>query len=1147
MDALRDPSGVEGFVNSSSAPSSSPTGRDRDGAGSCPGVVTVDPGVAMAAPGAVTIDPMTVPHDNATTALSMLPRSQVNAMNYEAIVAATLAYGVADKVAAASHLFGWLTYSSSQHPTSFFQLPINMSTERRYQCTKCGDEFLLGAEEITRLSSLQHLPTETRFGFPSDFLQLCGRRAGPHSFLRHASWHSNALAEEGKGIYGVIVGDGLEEQAGLYIGVGFSKKGMKDRVRMHFLTSHQSRHPDKLLYRKMAKHAKNAVKTVVVARCREGASNDEAGALEALCIAAFGTFRSAQWSRAVDGTPGFPRWVASYPYGLNGSLGFDLMSSELASKAGKIGGKIAGAANQAKFRAADPDGADRMTALRRDRPELMTGGKVTAELRRTAAIVSALEGTPVKVNKAGRNGSGRTFCVMGQQFNLTPDFFTGPRATTKASTAVMQQIWAEWPDEARRGSTVVHVECVADGAHPWHLVHASAPEAQKRIALAVVYTPTGGTASYKAYVQWAAPRASKNATVADRHRENGDLIARILEVWEAPTAATTTGAAGSSSPGALPAAAAVASASSPGASSVSDLSSRKRNIATADPNVAAFLNGLPKSKTFGKLMELRLKSDEWWSRHFAIVKNKNYSGLQRLGNIDEMLEAPAPPPPSAPESFDTDQPWRWLGFSADETRERIEAEIDDEILAELADVPPSAGTTVKVPSSQDFVKMSRIERLELINRLRDSDTLGSIDLYEPHGTQVVSAAAKTVVAPPVPATDKLPFRPPIVKSPADWTRIRTMFGWMLWEDLKFAVQYKGRSIEDIDELTVMEHHAPVAYHFAAPSWDMAFAPKLQAGHIRDMAKGLVFDDLGRAALPGSLHRLSTFFERGTKVPNQLIIRVGRTITGPAWVFADIIAQKKSVLITAPPAHGKTTLVRDFARLVAHHYAGRKVCVIDRSEELGGASIQWSSALGEKVHVIRLGDLSPGEAINRTFRNVSPAVVMSDEIGTMAEAEGMVSAKMAGVEVISTAHGTLADVVDNAIMKKLAGNVVSMTVGDEWAQGTVLGKKTRREREREPVFDVLIQIIGLTEWRIFWNFAQAIDGFLEGKNVPAEVRKLDGDVLVFRHEIASFEARPSTTDMPPPTGEGQPTAEGQQEQEAQPTEKAQQEQELEEID
>ncbi|KAJ3144818.1 hypothetical protein HDU86_001347 [Geranomyces michiganensis] len=476
----------------SSSPSSSSTGRGWEGVGSCPGVV--------------------------------LPRSQGKVIDYEAVVAATLAYGVADKVpdrfltalreeGAASHLFRWLT-----------------------------------EEARTNLE------------------------AGPHSFLRHASWHSNALAEEGKGIYGVIVGDGLEEQAGLYIGVGFSKKGMKDRVRMHFLTSHQSRHPDKLLYRKMAKHAKNSVKTVVVARCPDGASNDEAGALEALCIAAFGTFRSAQWSRAVDGTPGFPRWAATYPYGLNASLGFDLMSSELASKAGKI----AGAANQAKFRAADPDGADRMTALRRDRPELMTGGKVTAEIRRTAAIVSALEGTPVKVNKAGRNGSGRAFCVMGQQFNLTPDFFTGPRATTKASTAVMQQIWAEWPDEARRGSTVVHVECVADGAHPWHLVQASAPEAQKRIALAVVYTPTGGTASYKAYVQWAAPRASKNATVADRHRENGDLIARILEVWEAPTAATTTGAAGSSSPGALPAPAAVASASSPGASSASDLYPRKR-------------------------------------------------------------------------------------------------------------------------------------------------------------------------------------------------------------------------------------------------------------------------------------------------------------------------------------------------------------------------------------------------------------------------------------------------------------------------------------------------------------------------------------------------------------------------------------------
>ncbi|KAJ3160383.1 hypothetical protein HDU86_000717 [Geranomyces michiganensis] len=111
-----------------------------------------------------------------------------------------------------------------------------------------------------------------------------------------------------------------------------------------------------------------------------------------------------------------------------------------------------------------------------------------------------------------------------------------------------------------------------------------------------------------------------------------------------------------------------------------------------------------------------------------------------------------------------------------------------------------------------------------------------------------------------------------------------------------------------------------------------------------------------------------------------------------------------------------------------------------------------------VHVVRLGDLSPGEAINRAFRNVSAAVVMSDEIGTMAEAEGIVSAKMAGVEVISTAHGTLADI---DVARQLLHRHHEEAGGqrrvhdDEWAQATVLAKKTRRERECEPMFDVLI--------------------------------------------------------------------------------------------
>ncbi|KAJ3172813.1 hypothetical protein HDU87_007815 [Geranomyces variabilis] len=77
---------------------------------------------------------------------------------------------------------------------------------------------------------------------------------------------------------------------------------------------------------------------------------------------------------------------------------------------------------------------------------------------------------------------------------------------------------------------------------------------------------------------------------------------------------------------------------------------------------------------------------------FYPVKNKNYSGLQRLGNIDETFVMPASSPPSGPESIAIDEPWRWFGFSADEEREPIEADIDDERLAELADVPPETGT-----------------------------------------------------------------------------------------------------------------------------------------------------------------------------------------------------------------------------------------------------------------------------------------------------------------------------------------------------------------------------------------------------------------------------------------------------------------------
>ncbi|KAJ3154425.1 hypothetical protein HDU89_008495 [Geranomyces variabilis] len=123
--------------------------------------------------------------------------------------------------------------------------------------------------------------------------------------------------------------------------------------------------------------------------------------------------------------------------------------------------------------------------------------------------------------------------------------------------------------------------------------------------------------------------------------------------------------------------------------------------AAADLDVAAYLKALPKSTTFGKLVELRLKSDDWWKKHFTFVKK--YSGLQRLSNIDETLVAPASSLPTGPESIAIDEPRRWLGISADEQRERIEADIDDKKSAQLADVPPDTGThepLVLVPDSQ---------------------------------------------------------------------------------------------------------------------------------------------------------------------------------------------------------------------------------------------------------------------------------------------------------------------------------------------------------------------------------------------------------------------------------------------------------------
>ncbi|KAI8590229.1 hypothetical protein BDZ88DRAFT_506416 [Geranomyces variabilis] len=259
--------------------------------------------------------------------------------------------------------------------------------------------------------------------------------------------------------------------------------------------------------------------------------------------------------------------------------------------------------------------------------------------------------------------------------------------------------------------------------------------------------------------------------------------------------------------------------------------------------------------------------------------------------------------------------------------------------------------------------------------------------------------------------------------------------------------------------------------------------------IEDAVRGLEFDDLQRAAFPGHLHRMAVEYNR-QKEATQLSMRVARVVQGPAMVFPDLLIQNRSILIAAPPARGKTTLLRDFVRVLQELAPDRKIILVDRSDEIGGAADVPHKCLGSNVQVLRLRGQPCATVMARAFRNHSAEVVIVDEIGGTDEADMVMDLKSRGVTVIATCHGGLAEVLKSKALGRLLGGITSSTIGDEQAQSLVEFNKKHDEREGDSVFDTVVEIAALRRWVIHHDVDAAIHACLEHGEGYVEIREMD---------------------------------------------------------
>lgn len=263
-------------------------------------------------------------------------------------------------------------------------------------------------------------------------------------------------------------------------------------------------------------------------------------------------------------------------------------------------------------------------------------------------------------------------------------------------------------------------------------------------------------------------------------------------------------------------------------------------------------------------------------------------------------------------------------------------------------------------------------------------------------------------------------------------------------------------------------------------------------HIQD------FTSDNRSGIPGTLHRISAIRNRQGKVVG-LTCRIGRVVTGTIACIKDFCTLGKSILFLGPPGVGKTTKLREISRLVADELK-KRVIVVDTSNEIAGDGDTPHPAIG---HARRMQVRQPEfqkDIMIEAVENHTPEVIVVDEIGTEEEAQAARTIAERGVMLIATAHGnTLENLIKNPTLSDLVGGIQSVTLGDDEARRRSC-QKTVLEREKQPTFDIVIEILDRNTLAVYKNTSEAVDYILRGWPIRPEIRKVDKTYEPVKEEV-----------------------------------------------
>ena len=248
-----------------------------------------------------------------------------------------------------------------------------------------------------------------------------------------------------------------------------------------------------------------------------------------------------------------------------------------------------------------------------------------------------------------------------------------------------------------------------------------------------------------------------------------------------------------------------------------------------------------------------------------------------------------------------------------------------------------------------------------------------------------------------------------------------------------------------------------------------------------------FSNENRAGVERTLHRISCVRNRQFLITG-LTCRIGRAVFGTISIARDLLESGHSILILGKPGVGKTTIIREIARVLSDEME-KRVIIVDTSNEIAGDTDIPHPGIGRARRMQVAQANLQHQVMIEAVENHMPQVIIIDEIGTELEALAARTIAEKGVQLVGTTHGNcLENLIKNPPLADLIGGIQYVTLSDDEAKR----RKTQKsilERKGYPAFQIAIEINKQNYWTIHENVQESIDLLLRGNLATTQVRKL----------------------------------------------------------